>query len=264
MPITPGQEAFRTHYNYIHCLKDLIQGTTLNYPGIGQIIQAPLPFLDRKRNFIDLTRRSINDEARIVRLDAEYSYASTSWLPIKSYYLLFNLMLTIDYLITLDERAFRNGHARCSSGFTEKLETGKIVFGEPLLNIIYDQGIFSYRPPSGTNLRQTILRNSHRQQVMKKIAQYKLEEWQRSRAIPSFKSLRNRQAKSTYLDTFKLSIFEFPYYMRLRANYRDFAFIDGVTALDTRDYFNDYFTFSVGLYRALNGLKNQLYRARTT
>jgi hypothetical protein len=46
--------------------------------------------------------------------------------------------------------------------------------------------------------------------------------------------------------------------MRLRANYRDFAFIEGVSSEDTAAYFNDYFAFAKHLYRALRGLQTQL------
>src|ERR1700719_4583477 len=111
--IATGLEAFRTHHNYIRSLKNLMSGSTLVHANIGKIAQAPTPLLEFKKNLIELTKRSLRDEARIVRVDKEYSYASTSWLPVKVYYLLFNEMLTIDYLFTLDPQSFKLGHGKC-------------------------------------------------------------------------------------------------------------------------------------------------------
>ena len=68
--------------------------------------------------------------------------------------------------------------------------------------------------------------------------------------------------KDRYLNKFKVSIFEFPYYMRIRSNYRDFAFIDGIDTHDTARYFNSYYNFSLNLFYALNGLKETMLEAR--
>ena len=262
-PIIGGQEAFWTHYNYIHCLKSMMGSATISFANISSISPAPLPDLDNKRNLINLTRKSLSDEAKIVEMDNEYSYASTSWLPVKAYYLLFNMMVTVEYLITLNAGSFRMGHGTCIGKFTKRLDAGEITFDVPDLNTVYDGSIFNYREPSGTNLRRSLPPSQHAKLAMKKIANYKLEDWKRAKGISSFRSQVNKEKKTAYLQTFKTSIFEFPYYMRIRANYRDFAFIDEVTYSNTADYFNDYLAFSLGFYNALDALKRQLIRART-
>jgi hypothetical protein len=221
------------------------------------------PLGKSKTNLIELTKRSLNDEAKIVRVDKEYSYASTSWLPVKTYYLLFNMMMTIDYLITLDPAAFKIGHSKCSEKFTKRLAANEIGFTQQKLNKVHDLAVFSYREPPGANLRSAILQDQHFALAMKKTAQYKLEEWKRWKKIPNFSSLKNRQAKQVFMRGFQLSVFEFPYHMRLRANYRDFAFIEGVSAANTAAYFNDYLAFAGAFYRALSNLRNQLVKART-
>jgi hypothetical protein len=139
-----GQEAFRTHYNYIRSLRNLTSGSILSYTNIGQIRPGKTPHLDSKKNLIELTKRSLSDEADIVQVDKDYSYACASWLPVKAYYLLFNLMLTIEYLFTLDPQSFKLGHGRCSQSFTDKLAAGDIVFSAPRLNRIYDKTIFTH------------------------------------------------------------------------------------------------------------------------
>jgi len=202
MPLTAiaeGQEAFCTHHNYIRSLKHLMNGSTLSHSNLGGIRTAPLPLLDSKKNLIDLTKKSLNDEAKIVRTDKDYSYASTSWLPVKTYYLLFNIMMTIEYLLTLDPAAFKIGHGKCSEVFTKRLARGEIVFSQTKLNTVYDQTIFSYREAPGANLRSATALDQHAKLAMKKIAHYKLEEWKRWKKISTFATRKHQQERQTFL-----------------------------------------------------------------
>jgi hypothetical protein len=257
-----GQEAFRTHHNYIRSLRQVMEGSTLSHMDVKRITPAPIPLLYAKKNLINLTKKSLNDEANIVQKDQDYSYASTSWLPVKAYYLLFNMMMTIEYLFSLDPWSFKIGHAACSTKFTTRLASGLITFSEPKLNFVYDRRIFSYHEPAGANLRSPSLPYPSIMLALKKIAQYKLEDWKRSNRIPSFATQKHRLEKEAFMRKFKVSIFDFPYQMRLRASYRDFAFIEAVSSVDTAAYFNDYFAFSRYFYRALQGLRDQLVKAR--
>src|ERR1700674_2275715 len=202
-------------------------GATLSHSNLAKIQNAPLPLRDTKKNLSDLTTKSLRDEAQIVRTDKEYSYASTSWLPVKTYYLLFNIMMTIQYLLTLDSASFNIGHAKCSETLTRLLAKKEIAFSQSALNTVYDGSIFDYREAPGANLRSASQSDQHAKLAMNKIAQYKLEDWKRRKKIPNFMTQRCQQEHRAFLQGFQLSVFEFPYHMRLRANYRDFAFIEG-------------------------------------
>jgi hypothetical protein len=72
-----------------------------------------------------------------------------------------------------------------------------------------------------------------------------------------------KKTKEKYLDSFSISIFEFPYFMRVRANYRDFAFIEGIDVTDTAKYFNKYYLFTIEFTTALEKLKKSLEAFRT-
>lgn len=195
-------------------------------------------------------------------MDSEYSYASTSWLPIKSYYLFFNQLLTIEYLIKVAASAFQATHSGCVQEFTRKLSVGDITFSVPELNQVFDQTIFSFTLPTGANLSRYTPRASMFRLAMKKIARYKLEEWQR-KCRHKARTLARRMAQEAFLRTFTVSIFEFPYYMRLRANYRDFAFIDAVDHTETAQYFQRYYDFASSLDGALSALRADLENVRT-
>lgn len=257
----PEQQAFDTHFNYISCLAKLLDSATIKYT--QTLTKAGLPNIDEKKNLIKLTKQSLNDESRIVAIDKDYSYASTSWLPIKAYYLIFNILLTIEYVIKIQKNAFSRGHHSCIEEFTRKLKDKEIEFSVAELNIVHDQNILSHRNAAGANLSKKTSDGDMCKMAMRKIAYYKLEDWKKRNHYNGKKKTDKAKLAHHLANDFFVSIFDFPYYMRIRSNYRDFAFIEGVSTAETAQYFKKYFAFTVHFVKALEGLKNALVRARS-
>jgi len=232
-----------------------MRNVTIQYT--GSLKKAATPDLDTKKNLIALTKKSLNDERKIVEIDKDYSYASTSWLPIKSYYLLFSILVTVEYIFKLQKSIYRLGHIACVDEFTRKLKNKEIVFSEPLLNQVFDQSILRFKVKCGANLSSKTIKSEMYKMALRKISIYKLDDWKQKNNINLRKNSHKLKYQS-YVGTFNVSIFDFAYYMRIRANYRDFAFIDGVTTSDTAKYFKYYFGFTAYLLRALEGLQKDL------
>ena len=261
MPLLPTEhQAYDTHLNYIKCLVSLTKETTLQYNNSLQ--KALLPDIDQKKNLITLTKKSLNDEKKIVDIDKDYSYASTSWLPVKSYYLIFNVLLTLEYVIKIQKGIFKQGHTKCVDEFTRKLQTQEIQFSNTILNQIFDQTILTHKVASGANLSSRTTDDDMYKMAIRKIAKYKVDNWKQTNRI-NLKKNADKTKFQNYLSNFSVSIFDFPYYMRIRSNYRDFAFIDGVTTDETADYFNTFFAFTVHFVKMLESLKNSLVSSRT-
>ena len=256
---TLAHQGYDTHLNYIKCLCNLLKGVSLKYT--GSLRQGLIPDIDEKKNLIGLTKKSLNDEYKIVQIDADYSYASTSWLPIKSYYLIFNILLTIEYIFKLQKNSFRLTHTNCVDEFSRKLKSGEIQFSEPILNQVFDQSLLSHTVKSGANLSRRTNSSDMYKMAIRKIAKYKLDDWKQKNRI-DLRKLSHKTRCQQYLSSFSISIFDFPYYMRIRSNYRDFAFIDGVTTIETAQYFNTFFYFTVGFVKALEEMKKNLIGLR--
>lgn len=261
MPLN-NHEAYDTHLNYVRCLANLVSPATLTYN--NHLRQATLPYVGEKQNLISLTRQSLNDENQIVQIDRDYSYASTSWLPIKSYYLVFNILLTIQYILTLQRGNFRMGHLACVDEFTRKLQAQEIQFSDPTLNQVFDGSILSYRSVAGANLSSRTSSTDMYKLVMKKIAKYKEEDWRRQNRINLRVKVHRDRFASYMSNKFSVSIFDFSYFMRIRSNYRDFAFIDGISSTETAAYFSAYFRFSMEFVRMLESMKITLANERLT
>lgn len=249
------KQAFDTHYNYADCLAALTTSLVIKFS--GSLTSRALPYLETKDNLIRLTKKSLEDEYNIVQIDRDYSYASTSWLPIKGYYLLFNTLLTIEYILTGRENTFSLGHERCVENFTARLGRQEVQFSNSLLNKVFSGSIFNLREAPGANLSRRISIDRRYQMAMKKASIYKRGEWQRRKRV-NFRTINGRKKRELYVGNFSISLFEFPYYMRIRSNYRDFAFIEGVSTKDTKIYFESYYYFIMNLYTALDRLKDNL------
>lgn len=254
---TPQQEkqAFDTHYNYADCLSLLTQKASLTLK--ANLNENDLTYLGTKENLINLTNRSLEDEYKIVQIDRDYSYASTSWLPIKGYYLIFNMMLTIDYILTGKRKSFSLSHNNCGRLFTSRLECGELQFNNSLLNQVFDGEIFRVKELTGANLSKKISLSRRYQMAMRKVSYYKLDEWKRLSNV-NLRTKSGKAKKNAYINSFRISIFEFPYYMRIRSNYRDFAFIEGVSTANTKVYFETYYSLIKNLFAALDNFKNDL------
>lgn len=259
--IEKGKEAYTTHFNYINCLCSLTKNLKLEYD--KNLNNKDLTKIDTKLNLIKLTKRSIEDELNIVRVDKEYSYASTSWLPVKSYYLVYNMLLTIEYCIDVQDIVFNKSHTACMDYFTKKLKNGSIKFSNHLLNEVFDYSIVNKKFVSGSNLSPKTPIDDMYEMAMRKIAGYKCNEWKRNNNIKNLRSQKNKKAFSNYEKTFSVSIFDFLYYMRIRSNYRDFAFVEGVSIDETAKYFETFYCFTMNLTSALEGLKDNLINQRS-
>lgn len=258
---TEEHQAFDTHHNYIRCLRKLMSGQQLYYR--RELRKIDLPNLDQKGNLITLTKKSLQDEYEIVKLDMEYSYASTSWLPVKSYYLIFNQLLTAEYAIYTTDNIWGFGHSKIVNIFTKHLLDNEIEFGSPLLNSVYGKEILDLCEVPGANLSTSIEIERTYKMVMRKIAEYKVEKWKHDNNI-NLRTMRGREDKERYLENFQVSIFDFLYEMRIRANYRDFAFINGVTQLDTAQYFMNFYLFALNFSNAIEGLTQTIVTMRNT
>ena len=254
------KQAYDTHYNYINCLCDI--SNKLKLESVINFRKAKIPLIDTKKNLIRLTKKSLIDEHNIVKEDKDYSYASTSWLPVKTYYLIFNILLTTDYLFTLQKQSFTVSHKKIIGTFTQKLENQDIFFSEPVLNQVFDKSILNFKVKSGANLCRKTSKEDMYKMTLRKIAYYKVDDWKRQNNIENLRTATNKTKYQSFLKNFKVSIFDFPYYMRIRANYRDFAFIERVDTNDTANYFNSYFNFTVNFTKALEYLNKEIIKKR--
>lgn len=249
---------FETHLKYVSLLGRLSTGLSVACSLTPNLKKGKIENLKNKLQLIELTRRSVSDEHKIVQFDKEYSTASVLWLPIKTYYLTYHLFCSIDYILTGNEASLTTKHYQCMDAFTKMLGNGSLQFSQPLLNQVFDKSILNFKTHSGEHLKANAPDDLVYRLLMKKVAIDKIENYKITNGIPDVRSQKNKDKVERFKNGLTVSIFDFFYLMRLRLNYRNFDFIDDISATNTKKYFEEYCVAAGNLFSCLVNLKNKL------
>lgn len=252
---------FITHLNYLDCLCHYSQNLSIISNKVINGLITESRFVMKKVKLIELTLDNIKEEYKKIQQFPDYSEICVSWIPVKSYYLFFNLLLLLEYLIEDDERIFSDDHKKVKDRFSDYLRRNILCFNYPELNLSHSaRNILSWSIPSGNNIRraspnyQLLLK-----QAIKKLFDYKKEDFKRIKGI---KSLRGNK-KINFLNTSSINVCEFFYWYRIKANYRDMEFVDsGVPINEFYDFYQKYFQLTINFYNALKPMINNLSAIR--
>lgn len=252
---------FTTHSNYINCLKILSDklAVTINLSQLTSIKKSPI--IRKKVKLIKLTEENVREEYQKICQFKDYSQICVSWIPVKSYYLFFNLLLLLIYLTEGREKWLGASHGDLHDKLKDLIKQQKLVFNERKFNKIYSpREILSWDIPTGGNIRITNRDyDLLRKQTAKILLRYKKEEFKRIRNI---KSLREPK-KSRFLNTTTINLCEFFYWYRIKANYRDMEFIDSKVSTDNfYDFYKNYYFLTINFFKALKPAINNLAISR--
>ena len=159
---------FRTHLVYVKRLAKLSSGLSLRCNINPVLVFDRLKDMENKLRLIELTKKSLEDEFNIVKIDKEYSTASVLWLPVKTYYLLYHLLSVIDYILTGKKNSLSISHEKCSGIFSKRLKDREIQFSEGRINSVFSKDIFNFTSKSGEHLRRSVKDDVIYKLVMKK------------------------------------------------------------------------------------------------
>lgn len=253
---------FTTHSNYLNCLKTLSQSLSMsvNLPNI-QNPNRLSPIVQKKKILVDLTKNNLDSELQQINNFKDYSQICVSWIPVKSYYLFFNLLILLEYLITDEEKWLLIDHGDAHKEFKDLIRTNCISFNINSFNTIYiPSRILSWSIPSGNNVR-TSNRNYNilERQVIKKMFMYSMEEYKRVRGI---KSLRGTN-KANFLNSTTINLCEFFYWYRIKANYRDMEFVNSAVGInDFYTFYSDYYVLTNNFYNTMKAQINAISCSR--
>ncbi len=214
---------------------------------------------------IRLTVESLRGEKTIIDTNDDFAELCVPWISVKSYYILFNQLLILEYLITANSGALFSGHKQMLHSFKRYLRNGDLEFNVPDFNVLHAcQTIARLRLQSGANVRigSANFRELH-DFLLKKLVGYKLEDYKRENKIKNFRTKKARLQKADFLNKGDVALSEFFYWYRIKANYRDMEFVD--TAIEDHqfaDYYTNYYNITRTFYRCFKDLINDLSRIR--
>jgi len=256
---------FMTHLNYVSCSNSITEGLSVDCNVNLKQKVSESKNLAKKLNLIKLTWDSLNKEFEIILKNPDYAELCVPWVAVKAYYLLFNLLLIIKYLLTSSESSFISSHDRILKDMKEFIKKGDLCFNKSLVNNIYKaMEVQNFKFKSGDNIRTSTVDLEIRfQQILKKLLMYKIEDFQRKNNIKTFRKKKDKEAKNDFLKNSDINICEFFYWYRIKANYRDLEFLDKDISSDQfMDFYKKYFELTGNFYKAFSELINVLSTKR--
>ena len=119
---------FITHLNYVSFMQLVSKNMKLSCNlSIQNQIQESRN-LAKKTNLLNLTMKSIKGEYNTIMENPDYAELCVSWISVKSYYIIYNLLLILEYLISGSESAFGFSHKKVINSFKNRLEENEISF----------------------------------------------------------------------------------------------------------------------------------------
>lgn len=242
---------FITHLNYLNYLKRSSNKLQLK---LNRKIEKKIvenKYLKLKVKLINLTLENLKLEFVNIRKFPEYSIVCVSWMPVKAYYVFFNLILILEYLISSNESCLSSGHKKALKEFKKLMENEDLVWNVREFNLITKHlTVEGWRVPRYENLRTINSDNIFRyKQILRKLLDYKKEDFRRERKTKKIVGKNKEEFFSQ-----EINLCEFFYWYRIKANYRDMEFIDkNVPIEDFFKFYNDYYNLSINFYKAIIG-----------
>jgi len=257
---------FMTHFNYVECLKTISDGLNVECKlDIQNKIQNENHTLKKKINLIKLIKRNLDEEYKIIKQNPAFAEICVPWIAVKSYYLIFNLLVVLEYLISTQESSFNSTHDGLLKKLKNRLEKREMVFNKKIFNINFQcSRMVNLKVKSGSNLKIVGVNLEERVlQVIKKLISYKIEDFQRKEKFKNFRPKRAREKRKEFLEKNSVNMCEFFYWYRIKSNYRDLEFLDkDIDDRQFRDFYKNYFELTNSFYEALKKMINSLSKTR--
>lgn len=248
---------FTTHNNYLECVTNLSDKLQIKILTDFSKNISESKEVAKKLHLINLLIENLESERNIVSDLPEYSVACVAWIPVKAYYVIFNLLIILEYLITCDEKMLQNAHKKTAKLMKQYLQDGSLKFNILLFNKIFTSAeISGWKIPKSENIKTSNADlEIRKKQVIKKLFDYCRDDYKREKRL-------NRFTKDATLDFNKnatISLFEFFYWYRIKSNYHDLNFINsGVPVNDFVTFFHNYCTLTANFVKAFKKAINEL------
>ncbi len=249
---------FKTHANYLNYMSDQSQKIKLSSNlKINKLMQK-IKKLEQKKYLAKLTLRNIREEFKTVLIYPEYAIVCVSWIPVKAYYLIFNMVSILEYLIMDDLYYLSASHKNVNDLLKNLIAKGSLVFNKQEFNKIYNVAVIDGLKdiPPGENVKTLSFDPEKRhKQIIKKLLDYQKEDFKTKQKIKVLSGnilKKFKQSNITYL-------LDFFYLYRIKANYRDMEFVDkGVSLEEFKDFYEKYYLLTLNFYNCFKDCINQL------
>lgn len=244
-PLDSAKASFRTHLNYIKCLEKLFNGNTISATKVGTPAKRNSE-IAKFQKLYKVTHKSIKKDIELAREDSAFAVIVAPWFPVKCYYALYYLESVLTHLIDGNTHGFgKGGHAGIRKKLSSLIDSGALVFSVADLNKIYSLPDIQQLPAinAGQNARSDYWQKEDCiNSVAKKLMDYKLHDAKLGRKW-NLRTKKHQDERKLFIRTERLTISDFFFWYRIKANYRDLDYIDfenGISETEVLDYLETY------------------------
>jgi len=261
--ITPPD--FQTHLNYVLSMKNFSDGLKIKLnSSIQSKTKIKKSLLSKKLKFIKMIKENLDDEYKKSMQEKEFAKICSMWIPVKSYYLIFNQLLVLCSLVNSNIGNISYSHRKSIVNFRKMIKEHVISFNKNCFNKVYNcMEAIKFKTKSGNNLKKDIEKELRVKGILKKICSYKFESYCRDEKIKSFRRKKDQEKRDWFFNKNEISLFEFFYWYRIKTNYRDLSFLDQeVYTGEIVEFYENYYLLTINFYTALKYLINELSKKR--
>lgn len=255
VPFDKQRASFITHLNYIRCLKKILSEASISVSTRGSFIKNDEE-VNRFRNLFRLTKMSLATDIRLARHNPAFAIIVAPWFPVKCYYALYYLESILIHLADGSNQGFtRGGHTSVRKVIYTHITTNLINFTITDLSSVYSLASIDALPPipSGSNTSSGFWEQPQCiSSLLKKLKEYKVHNQMLSQKWNLHRK-KDREEKNRFIAREKISLLDFFYWYRIKANYRDLDYIDfenGISEAEVLCYLEE-FNNAFELYKDL-------------
>lgn len=250
-----ARASFLTHLNYVKRIEHLLNGCSVSVKPskVGSLRRADITRFIR---LYEVTRKSIKKDIELAREDTAFAVISAPWFPVKCYYALYYLESVLVHLMDGAAVGFvKGGHAGVRKKISMHIQSGALDFSVPDLNRSHLVEEIENIPAitGGRNTRGSYWsEDSCTDSLLKKLSDYKLHDAKVGRKW-NLRTKTGRADKAIFAAGENVTVLDFFYWYRIKANYRDLDYVDfenGITEREVLEYIETYYK-AYGKYRSL-------------
>lgn len=232
---------FKTHMNYAKCIKVELSGVSIA-PLISMSAVVSMGDIRRFAKLAKLTNSSLKADIQGARSEHEYAHVVAPWFAVKCYYRVYYLESILINVYSGSGRPFGNGgHIFVRNEMQKYCRSGSVTSSQGRLETVEScSAAMKHRIPSGSNIASKFyLTQDCARSIRRKLASYATDNWKRNHK--KYKAFRTKEARAdlqNYINGKSVSLLDYFYYMRVKANYRDADFLDfsSSSAKEALDY----------------------------
>lgn len=256
---------FHTHLNYARRMAVICKGmsitTNIEQRRVAQHIAQFQKEIERFARLSEMTAKSIASDWQYSKEDIAYSSICAPWIPVKCYYRIYYLEAIFLCLKGHDNGYRTDGHHKVRSVLNAELFSGTIKYNTPLnsLGVLEINECMNFPSISRhANIRKDFWKEEACTKAMLRLlARYMFENWKRDKNLYT---LEGKAQRDSFLVRY-ISIFDYAYQMRLKANYKDMNFLDPdkISPDDAHAFIKSYLIFYLEYSKALINIISHLY-----